>query len=168
MHKDPSHFPISPWVCEIRRRSWNHLCVLDSVALSSYGAESCLPASSDARPPQNANDSDWHASRFAKPSSVPSNTVGFKDMAFALVHREISDMTRELARIDFHRFDEKDAIINRVEAHLTEDYLSHIDSSKPSQTSIAAFVEVKLASARLSIRHRRSENVKSNVEERHR
>ncbi|CZR59489.1 uncharacterized protein PAC_09381 [Phialocephala subalpina] len=164
MHKDPSHFPFSPWVFEIRRRAWNHLCVLDAIALTSYGAESCLPATSDSRPPQNANDSDWHASRFAKPSSVPTSAVGFKDMTFALVHRELADMSRELAMIYCHDLCQKDAFVDQVEESLTQKYLTVIDTNKPSQTIVAALIQVRLASVRLSIKHRRSMNSESIVE----
>ncbi|KAF8855925.1 hypothetical protein BDZ45DRAFT_625738 [Acephala macrosclerotiorum] len=164
IHKDPSHFPFSPWVFEIRRRKWNHLCVLDAIALTSYGAESCLPATSDARPPQNANDSDWHASRFAKPSSVPTSVVGFKDMTFALVHRELADMSRELTRIHSHDLNLMGAIVNQVEESLTQKYLIAIDTSRPSQTIVAALIQVRLASTRLSIQHRRAMNSDSGIE----
>ncbi|KAE8448962.1 hypothetical protein EG329_008758 [Mollisiaceae sp. DMI_Dod_QoI] len=164
MHKDPSHFPFSPWVWEIRRRTWSHLCVLDAVALTSYGAESCLPTNSDAQPPQNANDSDWHASRFAKPSSVPSSTIGFKDMTFALVHRDLADMSRELSRIYCQNLDQKDCLVNQTEEDLAQKYLTSLDTSEPSQTIIAALIQVRLASARLSIYHRRFEQSKSSPE----
>jgi hypothetical protein len=146
-HRDPSHFPYSPWVCEIRRRAWNHLCCLDAMALSFYGAESCLPTTSDARPPQNANDLEWHASRFANPSSVPSSS-GFTDMAFALVHRIIADATRLLARVDPPEFEKKEAILHQTEADLKNNYL--LDTANLSHKVVAAFAEVRIASLRLS------------------
>ncbi|KUJ12210.1 uncharacterized protein LY89DRAFT_688662 [Mollisia scopiformis] len=157
IHKDPGHFPFSPWVHEIRRRGWNHLCVLDAIALSSYGAESCLPVTSDSKPPQNANDSDWHASRFAKPSSVPSSSVGFKEMTFALVHRELGDMSRGLSSVICRNFNQKEHLVSQVEESLTQRYLNIMDTSTPSQSIIVALVQVRIASARLSIRYRRSE-----------
>lgn len=161
IHRDSRHFPFSPWVIEIRSRLWNSICCLDAQAITSYGAESCLPATSDALPPRNANDRDWHASRFANPSSVPPNVLGFKDTTFALVHREIADTTRMLATVDGSDVDKRHSIIRQTEATLTQKYLAGIDRSNPSQTVIAALVEVKLSTLRLSVRHRQTENAKA-------
>jgi hypothetical protein len=155
LHRDPSHFPYSPWVSEIRRRIWNQICCLDALALSSYGAESCLPITSDSRPPQNANDNEWHASRFAKPSSVPTNLYGFKDMTFALVHRSIADMVRRLSHIDPTKLEEREEILRQTELQLQKNYLKDIERTNPSENIIIAFVGVKFSTLRLSISHRR-------------
>lgn len=160
MHRDPSHFPYSPWVCEIRRRFWNHVCCLDAMAQSFYGTESSLPATSDARPPQNANDVDWHASRFAKPSSVPSST-GFADMTFALVHRVIADTTRALARVEALEFEKKEIILRQTEADLRDNHLHNIDRNIPLHNAVAAFAETKIATLRLSNRHRQTQKSSS-------
>jgi len=154
MHRDPSHFPYSPWVCEIRRRLWNHLCCLDAMAVSFYGAESCLPATTDSRPPQNANDRDWHASRFAKPSSVPS-APGFAEMTFPLVHRAIADVTRFLAATELHDFEKKDVILREAETHINDTLLCDIDRNDPSHSVVAAYAEIRLASLKLPNLHRR-------------
>ncbi|KAH6665041.1 hypothetical protein B0J14DRAFT_241526 [Halenospora varia] len=153
-HRDPSYFPYSPWVCEIRRRIWNHLCCLDAMALSFYGAESCLPATSDAQPPQNANEIDWRTSRFATPSTVPSSS-GFTDMTFTLAHRAIADTTRSLARVHPLDFERKEAILREIEADLHNNYL--LDTGNPSYRVAAAFAEVRIASLRLSNRHRQTQ-----------
>jgi hypothetical protein len=153
IHRDPSHFPLSPWVSELRRRAWNHLVCLDALAISSYGAESCLPASSDSRPPQHANDGDWLPSRFVKPSSVPSNCDGLTDMTFVLVHREIADLVRNLSNIYCLDFQAKEEVIRQTETKLKEGYLAGINPTNRAQTIIAALVEVKFSSIRLSIRY---------------
>ncbi|KAK0106862.1 hypothetical protein ONS95_003584 [Cadophora gregata] len=160
IQRDARHFPFSPWVTEIRARIWNHICILDAQAIAYYGAESCLPPTSDCLPPRNANDRDWHASRFANPSSVPPNVLGFKDMTFALVHREIADATRLLATIDGTDLDKRHKILSQVEASLSQKYLGRIDRANPSQTVIAALVEVRLSSLRLCLRHRQTETLK--------
>lgn len=85
-------------------------------------------------------------------------------MTFALVHRELADMSRELARIYCHNLDQKDAFVNQVEESLKQKYLSAIDTSKPSQTIVAALIQVRLASARLLIQHRRVMNSESTTE----
>src|SRR6187402_527130 len=134
IHRDSSHFPFSAWVREIRSRLWNQICCLDALAMHSYGAESSLPATSDALPPRNSNDREWHASRFANPSSIPPNVSGFKDATFVLVHRDISDTIRTLATIEPTDFDKKHIILRQAEASITQTYLSTIDRSNPSHT----------------------------------
>jgi hypothetical protein len=155
MHRDPSHFPLPPWVCELRRRAWNYLCCLDALALSSYGAESCLPATADAQPPKNANDGEWHASRFAKPSSIPPDARGFKETTFILARREIAELTVRLAQVDPQDFATKERLLRQTKISLDEKYLNLIDRTNPSQTVVAALIEVSLSSLRLTLRHRR-------------
>ncbi|KAL2073846.1 hypothetical protein VTL71DRAFT_11172 [Oculimacula yallundae] len=168
IHRDSRHFPFSPWVTEIRARIWNHICVLDAQAINSYGAESCLPTTSDALPPINANDRDWHASRFANPSSVPQNAQSHKDTTFVLVHREIADTTRRLAAIDGTKFDERYNIVSQCEATLNQKYLAGIDRTNPSQTVIAAFVEIRISTFKLSLRHRQIQSSKAPPSDPHR
>jgi len=160
VHRDSRHFPFSPWVTEIRARIWNHICILDAQAVTYYGAESCLPPTSDCLPPRNANDRDWHASRFANPSSVPPNVLDFKDMTYTLVHREIADATRVLATVDGTDFHQRHKILSQVESSLNQKYLTRIDRANPSQTVIAALVEVRISSLRLCLRHRQTEHSK--------
>lgn len=127
------------------------------MALSFYGAESCLPATSDTQPPQNANEIDWHTSRFATPSTVPSSS-GFTDMTFVLVHRIIADSTRILARVDPLDFERKEAILRQTEADI-HNYLR--DTSNPSYKVVAAFAEVRIASLRLPNRYREAQKATS-------
>ncbi|KAF2670743.1 hypothetical protein BT63DRAFT_200131 [Microthyrium microscopicum] len=154
-HRDPSHFPYAPWICELRRRLWNYLCCLDALALSSYGAESCLPATADAQPPKNGNDEDWHANRFAKLSSVPLDAKGFKETTFILARRGIAGLTVQLSQFDSNDHAAKERLIRQTKLSLDEKYLNDIDLSNPSQTVVAAFIEVSLSSLRLTLRHRR-------------
>ncbi|KAG9229823.1 hypothetical protein BJ875DRAFT_176798 [Amylocarpus encephaloides] len=161
IHRDPSHFPFSPWVCNIRRRLWNHLCCLDGQAIQFYGAQSCLPAKSDASPPQNANESDWHASRFAKPASAPQDAVGFKDLTFPVVNRAISDTIRDLADTDCKNFEKREEILRRAESFITEKYLSEVDRSNPRHTVVVALMEVRLAGLRLNTRHRQLTRIRT-------
>ncbi|EPE31846.1 Zn2/Cys6 DNA-binding protein [Glarea lozoyensis ATCC 20868] len=161
MHRDPSHFPFSPWVCNIRRRLWNHICCLDGLAIQFYGAESCLPARSDSRPHQNANDSDWDANRFGKPGSTPQDELGFQDTTFVLVNRSISDTIRKLAELDVVENEKKESIIRDNEAILAGKYLRDVDRSNPRQTVVVAFMEIRLAALRLVVRHRQTEKLKT-------
>jgi hypothetical protein len=164
LHRDPTHFPFSPWVCELRRRIWNHVCYLDGVAISSYGAESCLPATSDSKPPQNANDGDWHASRFAKPSSVPMNLTGFKEMSCVLAQREISDTIRTLSKLESDDFITKERTITQTEAIIKAKYFQSVERDSPTYAVALALVEMKIANMRLLVLYRTAESEKSNFE----
>ncbi|KAH8821269.1 hypothetical protein F5884DRAFT_81820 [Xylogone sp. PMI_703] len=156
IHRDPEKFPLSPWVCEIRRRMFNHLSILDGLALGSFGVESQMPMTADTTPPKNANDEEWHASRFALPSSVPSDATGCKGMTFALAHREIADLTRDISRLDSRELKERENLIRQTEMNLNTKYLKGLDRSNPSQTVVAAFVEVSLSSLKLVNRYRKA------------
>ena len=165
IHRDASHFPLSPWVSELGRKAWNHFACLDALAISSYGGESCLPACSDSRPPQHADGGDWSPNRFAKPSSVSSDREGITDMTFVLVHREIADVTRNLSNIYCLDFQSKEEVIRQTETKLKEGYLNGIDPTNRAQAAIAAFVEVKFSSIRLSIRYSQVAGSKSESSE---
>lgn len=159
-HRDPSHFPLSRWVWEIRRRIWNQICCLDAQAISNCGAESCLPATADCLPPINANDDEWQASRFAKPSSLPKESSGFTDMTFALVDRELSDLTRRLAKIDPSEIEAKENEIQQAERNLNKLYLLEVDRTLPAQTVVLAMAEVRLSTLKLAIKYRVAMTIK--------
>jgi len=128
------------------------------MALNFYGAESCLPPTSDAQPPQNANEIEWHTSRFANPSSVPSS-FGFTDMTFVLAHRLIAETTRSLADVDPLDFEKREAILLQAEADLRRNYES--DTANPSHKVVASYTEVRIASLRLSNQYRQTQKATS-------
>lgn len=140
---------------------WNQICCLDALAIHSYGAESCLPPTSDSRPPTNANDEEWHPGRFSKPYSVPQSVAGFKDMTFPLVHREVADLTRRLAALDCHNIKDKEDHIRSTEIRVNSKYLRDLNRSDPSQSIVAAMVEVKLSGLRLKLLHQQAKLAKS-------
>lgn len=135
---------------------WNHICCLDALALSSYGAESCLPATSDTRPPKNADDSDWHASRFTKPSSVPADVNAFKEMTFVIVRREIADLTVQLSRVEPQDRLAREKLLNETRASLDEKYLHNLNRVDSWQTAVAALIEISLSGLTLAHRHRQA------------
>ncbi|RDW91575.1 hypothetical protein BP5796_02740 [Coleophoma crateriformis] len=153
-HRDPAHYPLSKWVGEIRRRIWNQICCLDALAITNFGAESCLPATADCMPPINANDEEWKASRFASPSSLPGGSSGYTDMTYTLVEREISDLTRKLTKIGSQEIELEKNEIQQVERKLNELYFLDVDRTLPAQTVIVAMAEVRLSTLKLGIKYR--------------
>jgi hypothetical protein len=75
-------------------------------------------------------------------------------MTFVLVQREVADLTRHLSRLDSQDVKSKESLIRQTENSLNDKYLKDIDRSNPSQTIVAAMVEVNLSSLRLAIRYR--------------
>jgi hypothetical protein len=80
-------------------------------------------------------------------------------MTFALAHRVIADITRLLARVDPLEFEKKEAILRQTEDDLRNNYL--LDTANPSHKIVAAFAEVRIASLRLSHRHRQIQKAAS-------
>jgi len=110
LHRDPSHFMFSPWICEMRRRAWCHFMLLDNPFFNGEGFDSdhqneeSTSASSDGwktsgpSRPTNADDDSWKAHRFAKPGSGPPDVEGFTDMTFVIIRRIMYGTTRSVAR----------------------------------------------------------------------
>lgn len=157
-HRDPSHYPLGQWVCELRRRAWNQLCCLDALAVNSYGVESSLPHQADTSPPMNAEDISWHASRYATSNTVPSPVDGLTGMTFALVQSRIADLTHRLSSVDSQDLKARMSLIQEMEDDLRERYLQHVDRSNPSHTIVVAFCEDKVAGLRLIGLHRETAN----------
>ncbi|CAI7652385.1 unnamed protein product [Penicillium crustosum] len=89
LHKDPTWFDYSPWVCEWRRRLWNHVILLDQRAIALEGVPSLVNFSWDTRLPTNIDDVAWNTSPFMKPSEVPHPALGFTSMTPSLVKRHV-------------------------------------------------------------------------------
>ncbi|KDN67082.1 hypothetical protein CSUB01_01725 [Colletotrichum sublineola] len=90
LHRNPSHYNYSPWIANLRRRSWSHFELMDNPLYNLEGVDSGLPFVSDVLPLNNANDSQWVPTRFAKPGSTPFDQDGITDMSFALVRQHLA------------------------------------------------------------------------------
>lgn len=77
-------------------------------------------------------------------------------MTFALVNREISDLIVDLSKLDANELRAKEKLIHNTEHNIYEKFLNYTDRSNHSQTIVAAFVEVRMSSLRLTLSYRRS------------
>jgi hypothetical protein len=77
-------------------------------------------------------------------------------MSFMLARREIAELTIRISQLDPQDLAAKDRLVREAKLSLDEKYLNSIDRSNPSQTVVAAFIEISLSSLRLNIRHRRA------------
>ncbi len=77
-------------------------------------------------------------------------------MTFVLVHRQLSDLTRQISRLETADFTGKESLIAKSESTLKETYLKNVDQSNLSQAIVVAFVEIKLSSLRLTVRYQQA------------
>lgn len=100
LHKDGEQFSLSPYAVEIRRRLWQHLCLINVRALQVHGIEP-FPISAfgngATKLPQNSPDNAWDACEFSR--KLPVAVSGWTEMAPALVYFEISTLTRKMFEI---------------------------------------------------------------------
>jgi hypothetical protein len=141
IHRDGSHFNLSPWRVEMRRRLWYHIVLIDTWCIENEGAESMIFAgSADTSLPQCSNDSNWDACEFAREGPGPSTK--FTDMTGALVQYEIALLVRaifnhppSLGEVKMVLYHQQDLLLkarNRLEAA----YLNVLDPAQPSQKII--------------------------------
>lgn len=142
IHRDGTHFNLSPFVIEMRRRLWWAICVLVSRAAEDTGHNDMLsPESVDTQLPLNVNDSDL----FIEMKQLPQPKVGFTEMTFSVVRYESTKIFRHLQTMwirsssspgDTGRsldqtLEEKNRIINDIQRRVHELYLRHLDLTNP-------------------------------------
>ncbi|KIW32936.1 uncharacterized protein PV07_04447 [Cladophialophora immunda] len=92
LNHDGTHFSLSPWQIELRRRLWHHLALLDAWCVENHGVQPILqPGDADTSLPQNQDDADWDTTEFA--STRPKEHNKFTDMTLALMHYEVGALT---------------------------------------------------------------------------
>lgn len=96
LHRDGSHFGLSPFETEMRRRLWWSLLLLDLRSADELGSDLIIQDFNyDTQMPSNINDTD------IKPDSTeaPEPREGHSDCAVAIVRFEIAGFGRRLVRL---------------------------------------------------------------------
>ncbi|SPJ72796.1 uncharacterized protein FTOL_02525 [Fusarium torulosum] len=96
LHRDGSHFGLSPFETEMRRRLWWTLLLLDLRSADDLGTDLIIQEFNyDTQMPSNINDTD------IKPDSAesPEPREGHSDCALALIRFEIAGFGRRLLRL---------------------------------------------------------------------
>jgi len=95
LHRDGSNFGLPPFECEMRRRLWWLLCVLDSRNAERYRTRTIISVDSfDTKVPLNINDEDIDVDAVVAP--VPRK--GFTDMTSALLATDIFSAVNRLQK----------------------------------------------------------------------
>lgn len=82
LHRDGTHFHLSPFVTEMRRRLWWNICALDVRAAEDSGYHTSIRAASyNTRVPLNVNDADLSPNM----TDFPASRDGCTEMTFSMV-----------------------------------------------------------------------------------
>ena len=148
LHRDGTIFGLPPFECEMRRRLWWQLCVLDFRNAEKNGTDMCIVAESfDAQRPLNINDSD-----ITQDATVPPQTRdGFTEMtlthiAFDVCSAMISlqqsrpDIKAEAsANVDHSMsFAEKGVKVQQFRKSFEQKYLQYCDDVNDPVAYLAA------------------------------
>lgn len=140
IHRDGSHFALSPFEVEMRRRLWWQVCLLDVRASEDHGCDPTIVEQSfDTQMPLNINDVDISPGM----EDFPAETLGCTDMSFCLIRFEVANTFRRINYVppgatrpyEEHfatvTLQDKERWITECHQRLEERYLKHCDMSVP-------------------------------------
>ncbi|KAJ9609848.1 hypothetical protein H2200_006177 [Cladophialophora chaetospira] len=95
LNHDGTHFALSPWQIELRRRLWHHLVLLDAWCVENHGVQPLIRSGDyDTSLPLNQDDSAWDTSEFS--SQQPQVRNNFTDTTIALMQYEFGALTKSI------------------------------------------------------------------------
>ncbi|PPJ53949.1 hypothetical protein CBER1_05816 [Cercospora berteroae] len=140
IHRDGSHFGLSPFEIEMRRRLWWQVCILDTRASEDHGCDPTIVEQSfDTKMPLNINDEDMTPDM----EDFPPERKGCTIMSFCLLRFEVANTFRRLNYVppgspkacnEFYQsvtLQDKERWITECHQRLEERYLKHCDMSVP-------------------------------------
>ncbi|TFB06975.1 Bikaverin cluster transcription factor bik5 [Trichoderma ghanense] len=159
IHRDGTHFGLSPFTVEMRRRLWWSICVLDSRACEDSGHDATLPHSgADTRVPLNINDSDLSVYM----EETPQPRVGLTEMSFSLVRFEATGLFRQLQYSSTSPLGKRGKDVDLAEEikqvfesqqRLQELYLKYCNLSEPFSWYIYTISQIIFTKMRLVAHH---------------
>ncbi|UKZ74868.1 hypothetical protein TrVFT333_002538 [Trichoderma virens FT-333] len=159
IHRDGTHFNLSPFTVEMRRRLWWSICVLDSRACEDSGHDATLPhGGADTYIPLNINDSDLTAQM----KDAPQPRIGLTEMSFSIVRFEATALFRRLQYASTSSvakgnkdqdLAEKMKQVSESQKRLQELYLKYCDLSEPFSWYIYTIAQVVFTKMRLVAHH---------------
>lgn len=163
VHKDPESLGLDPFNCEMRRRIWNQLWVLDIRCAEFAGCKTSLPPDSEnVKAPTNCSDS----ALFPGMKSLPQEQEGFTEMSFMLLRVRLGQFLRKLGDSrgiskgwDFVispdvPLEEKQEAIRQCELSLGE-ITKHCDMEIPIQATTARMAGIVLSKLKWLAHHPR-------------
>lgn len=162
LHRDGTHFNLSPFTMEMRRRLWWSICVLDSRASEDSGYDAAIPLDGvDTQIPLNVDDSEL----LPNMTELPKPTIGLTSMTFSVVRFEA---TRTFRRLQYasagtigkcgklhaaKNLAEKSEMIANYQGCLQDIFLKHRDPSDPFCWYIATICAIVITKMWLLMYH---------------
>ncbi|RPB06877.1 hypothetical protein P167DRAFT_514136, partial [Morchella conica CCBAS932] len=149
LHRDGSHFPITAFETEIRRRLWYEICILDFRTAEDHGCNPSIPSISyDTKLPLNINDDDLTE------TGVPVSRKGHTEMTFCLLRFEVLGCYGFLFRGDGGvSLAEREKRIEETRLMMFEKYLREVDHTDPLQKVTYTVWKLMMGKALLSLYH---------------
>ncbi|KAL7933083.1 hypothetical protein V8C35DRAFT_327862 [Trichoderma chlorosporum] len=159
IHRDGTHFNLSPFTIEMRRRLWWSICVLDSRACEDSGHDATLPHSgADTSIPLNINDSDLTVHL----KEAPQPRIGLTEMSFSVVRFEATALFRRLQYASTTSLGQSDKEqdlaekmkqVSETQLRLQKLYLNYCDLSDPFSWYIYTISQIVFTKMRLVAHH---------------
>ncbi|KAF2840997.1 hypothetical protein M501DRAFT_1010158 [Patellaria atrata CBS 101060] len=161
IHRDGSHFDLSPFEIEMRRRLWWQVCVLDSRASEDHGCDpTIVEALFDTKLPLNVNDTDI----YPEMKDFPPSRTGCTDMTFCLIRFEVANTYRRIQYVppgpvrcsEFLSeipLEKKEEWIRECHTRVEEKYLKDCDMSIPMYWVIATVSRLIMSKMWLMVYH---------------
>lgn len=161
LHKDPEALGIDPFNCELRRRLWNQLWVLDIRCAEFAGCKTSLPPDAEnVKSPANCSDS----ALFPGMKSPPQEQEGLTEMSFVLLRVRLGQFLRKLGDGQRKGWDwvisadvpleEKQLHIGRMEESLKE-ITQYCDAEIPIQATILRMSRIVISKLKWLAHHPR-------------
>jgi hypothetical protein len=148
LHRDGTHFGLSPFETEMRRRLWWNICILDVRAAEDHGTDPMInDLIYDTHLPLNIDDDDISPDS----KSTPVEKTGCTDMTFALIRCEVTLAYRRLTYIPPGSvsiptsLEDREALIERLHNRLNDRYIRHCDMQIPLQWVCATVARLIVA-----------------------
>lgn len=162
IHRDGTHFGLTPFEVEMRRRVWWQVCILDVRASEDHGCDPTITEQTfDTKMPLNINDVDLDPQTKAS----PPERVGCTDMSFSLIRCEVANTFRRLNYIppgsprvcgDFFAsvsLEDKERWITECHQRLEQRYLQHCDMTIPMYWVTATVSRLMMSKMWLMVYH---------------
>lgn len=161
VHRDGSHFNLSPFEVEMRRRLWWQICNLDVRTSEDHGINPSLVESNfDTKFPSNINDEDIGPSTL----EMPQEREGWTEMTFELIRYSVSTTVRRLSYAPSGpglcqkkqaklTLEDREHIIEELHQYLTKKYLIYCDLSIPLNWVAATVTRLIMAKMWLVVHH---------------
>lgn len=155
VHRDGQALGLSPFVAEMRRRLWWHICVLDMIASEDQGTDTQIqPGMFDTRLPSNIDVQDLSPSM----TELPPEKIGATDITLAIVQCEIIFKlywpNRSHDANDLGSTADRETLVTTLANHLEERYLKHLNMDVPIEWVYAMIVRLTLSKIWLSVHYR--------------